>query len=270
MPILGQCRLCLTDAVELQRSHSIPAAVYRALRGDSETENPNPLLVQTWGVVQTSRQPTAHLLCAVCEQRFSIAERWVMNHGLQRDDTFPLCDMLRGSGTLIIGRSDFAVYDVSGSQDIDISHLAVFALSIFWRYAVYKWPHAEGERIVLGPYQEIVRSFLLGKTPFPPNVVLSVALRPVSSVVRLVRVPQTNRVDGVRAHGFLMLGYVFTLFCGKNIPERFRKFCVVNAPFNPILVTERLENTFLHSAIRSLDRAEATQARSDLRSSRKT
>jgi hypothetical protein len=47
MPVIGQCRLCLTDAVELQRSHGIPAAVYRALRDDPDDEgpNPNPVLV---------------------------------------------------------------------------------------------------------------------------------------------------------------------------------------------------------------------------------
>src|SRR6187402_606276 len=157
MPILGQCRLCLTDAVELQRSHSIPAAVYRALRGDSETENPNPLLVQTWGVVQTSRQPTAHLLCAVCEQRFSVAERWVMNHGLQRDDSFPLSKMLAEKASVILSRPNVVVYGASSCSGVDTHLLAVFALSIFWRYAIHDWPNAEGDRMLLGPYQEKIR-----------------------------------------------------------------------------------------------------------------
>jgi hypothetical protein len=51
----GTWRLCQNEGVELQRSHVLSAAIYRILRDDGRTPNPNPVVFTPEGRVQSSK-----------------------------------------------------------------------------------------------------------------------------------------------------------------------------------------------------------------------
>src|SRR5277367_373103 len=67
---IGKCKLCLREGVSIQRSHFLPAGVYRILR-DDQAKNPNPWLLTEKAAYQTSWQMKAWLLCRDCEQLLS-------------------------------------------------------------------------------------------------------------------------------------------------------------------------------------------------------
>src|SRR5947208_4164630 len=92
--MIGKCKLCVREGVELQGSHFLPKGAYKRLR-DSTSKNPNPYLLTVKGAVQTSWQMKAPLLCRDCEQRFQKSgENWVLKHCLQGDGSFPLASIL--------------------------------------------------------------------------------------------------------------------------------------------------------------------------------
>lgn len=94
MPVIGECRLCLRNGVELQDSHFLSKGIYKILR-DSNASNPNPFLVTAGKSVQTSHQLKRHLFCKSCEERLNKnGERWVLSKCRQSDGSCPLADVL--------------------------------------------------------------------------------------------------------------------------------------------------------------------------------
>ncbi len=86
----GNCKLCLNEA-ELQVSHLLPRAVYTLFR--SKSPNPNPILVTSQNVLQTSNQIKAHLLCSRCEDVLnSRGERRVLPLLAKPSGEFPFFD----------------------------------------------------------------------------------------------------------------------------------------------------------------------------------
>ncbi len=137
---MEQCRLCLRDVANLEDSHYISAGIYRILRDETE-KNPNPWLVTKKTAVQTSRQMTAPLLCSECEQRFSKhGETWVLGHCLRKDGSFPLASILAARiPDVWSNETATRIYHASGISEINISALAYFAASIFWRGSIHPW-----------------------------------------------------------------------------------------------------------------------------------
>ena len=88
-----QCKLCLKTK-ELQDSHFMPAALYRATR-NAAAVNPNPAVITSRGTVQTSQQMQDFLLCKDCEELFNKnGEKYVMSQ-VNRSGKFPLLGTLR-------------------------------------------------------------------------------------------------------------------------------------------------------------------------------
>lgn len=89
----GVCKLCLRQR-DLQSSHFLPAAVYKALLNPEET-NPSPYLMSETKTVESSRQIKDYVLCGDCERLFNDnGERWVLAH-MDRGKNFPLRETLR-------------------------------------------------------------------------------------------------------------------------------------------------------------------------------
>jgi hypothetical protein len=96
--MIGTCKLCLRDGVELQRSHPLSAAVYRILQDDGSLPIRIPFSLHRRGRVQSNQQQWAHLLCRSCEALLSrVGEDWVFRHGMKQDGSFPLAELLRRS-----------------------------------------------------------------------------------------------------------------------------------------------------------------------------
>ena len=76
--VIGLCRLCLAPDIDLQDSHFIPSAAYKAVE---ELGGVTPLIVKGDITIQKNQQLKKHLLCADCEDRFNKnGEQWVLGY----------------------------------------------------------------------------------------------------------------------------------------------------------------------------------------------
>jgi len=240
--MLGKCKLCLREAVELQQSHFLPAGIYRTLRDDAE-QNPNPWLITKKSAVQTSRQTKARLLCRECEQRFSAnGENWVFRYCLKPDRTFPLAAILEARTPDVFSpQHSTKVYFASQIPDVNISALSYFAASMFWRASVYGWNEDGSIPVDLGPFGESFRQYLLDLAYFPPHCALWVSVRQGKEIDRLTHEPMGERKGQFHAYNFPMPGLGFSLMVGKHLPAVCLKHCFVRGAGNPITVTEVIE-----------------------------
>lgn len=177
-PKLNQCRLCRREDAALEKSHFLPAGIYRLLRSEGH-KPPNPFLLTKTTAVQTSAQQTAKLLCRECEQRLSKnGEKWVLRNCLQRDGSFPLASALaRRSPDISSVVSPTKVYYASRISEVDVSALAYFAASIFWRGSIYPWNSDGTTPVKLGPIQERFRRYLKGDEAFPRDCAMIAVVR---------------------------------------------------------------------------------------------
>jgi hypothetical protein len=240
--MIGKCKLCLRDGVDLQQSHFLPAGIYRILRDDG-VENPNPWVITQTTEFQTSAQMKARLLCPDCEQRLSKnGEQWVLSHCLQRDGTFPFATVL-ASRTPVASDSNSKVYHACDIPEINISAVAYFAMSIFWRGAIYPWNQDGGIPVKLGPFEESFRRYLIGDEDFPSHCSLFFTVREGKAFDRLTYAPIGERKDGVHVYKFPMPGFGFSIAVSKNLPAVFRRTCFVRGNGNPVTVTSLIEQS---------------------------
>jgi len=236
------CKLCLQHT-SLKKSHFLPAGVYKRLR-DKNEKNPNPWMLSKKTAVQTSRQKTSYLLCSDCEQRFSKnGEHWVLAHCLQEDGSFPLASILASRVPDIFSpeKSPTKIYYASNIPEINISELAYFAASIFWRGAVYPWNDDGSVPVKLGPFTEQFRKYLLSLKAFPEDCSLTVVVREGKEINRLTFAPISEREGNFHIHRFPVPGLAFSLAVGKNTPASYREACFVRGFRNPIIVTTFIE-----------------------------
>jgi hypothetical protein len=81
--VKGQCKLCLRQNVDLQRSHFLGKALYRLNR-----EAGQPIIGTPELIAPTDRQLRAYLLCWDCEQRFGSEGEGVAMRLVQRKNSF--------------------------------------------------------------------------------------------------------------------------------------------------------------------------------------
>lgn len=255
-PMIGQCKLCLQDALKLQNSHYFPAGIYKILRDEGQ-KNPNPWELTNKTVVQTSRQMTAPLLCSDCEQRLSRnGENWVLRHCLGRDGTFPLASILSSiTPDEFSGSSTTRFYYTSTIPEIDASAMAYFAASVFWRGSIYPWNKDGSIPVQLGPFQEQFRQYLMGFKTFPTDSALWVVVREGKAISHLTHPPLGGRKNNFYIYNFPMPRLAFTLMVGKNIPELYRQRCIVHGDEGPICVTTVIENQLEKDAITLLQKS---------------
>lgn len=244
--VIGTCRLCLIPGVELQRSHYLPAGVYRITR-DEGLPNPNPVSVSKQRTVHTSHQLRKHLLCWSCEQRFrEYGEDWVLGNCLGPDGTFRLASIL-SSADPIAADERCKVYCAADIPGVSISALVYFAASVFWRGAVCQWATVADAEVLFGPYEEKFRRYLMHLAPFPKACFLSVLVREARETDRVTVFPHGYRIGTFRIHKFAIPGLAFTLAVGKKVPSEFRNTCLVNGFRNPIVISSIAEPGILRN-----------------------
>lgn len=230
----GQCKLCLEDG-ELQRSHLIPAGVFRSLR--SEGEDPTAFTAKK--IVQTSRQFQAHLLCRVCEDRLNKGgETYVLKNMARRvpDSAFPLFDFVN-QGTVCDADDDCRIYDTSNVPEIDAAKLGHFALGMIWKTSARDWVGVDGysRRLELGIYAEPIRRYLLGAEPFPRNCFVHVFVWPdKSSVSYGTYLPRRHPVRQSHVYSYYLPGITFCIYVGKGVAQEQRELCCYSNERKPI------------------------------------
>jgi hypothetical protein len=231
------CKLCLQNK-PLQESHLIPAAVYKRFYSPSHP-NPNPMLISSRGVIQTSRQTKTHLLCNECEDVLNRnGEKWVLPRIANVDKSFPLFDMLtKVSPDCVL--PNISAYSASRNQEINVAALTHFAMGIFWKASVHHWQGRDNTpQISLGPYSEELRKFVLDPSgnAFPEHVTLMIALLLPSNVPLLTNIPVRGPSgDGFRNFKFYIPGVQFILSVGKTVSY---EVCFHNNPLHPICVQD--------------------------------
>src|SRR5438132_13168514 len=97
------------------------------------------------------------------------------------------------------------------------------------------------KRLELGPYEEQLRSYLLGTGVFPEDAVLVVAISSGMERLRnmLITFPfLKSREPGFRQYRFPLPGITFQLFLGQSMPFALWRLVFVRSPERHSLMTE--------------------------------
>ncbi|MGH9775981.1 MAG: hypothetical protein ACRD50_13660 [Candidatus Acidiferrales bacterium] len=231
--------------------------------------NPNPLIFNSNGVQQDSKQVSDYLLCRDCEQRLNQnGEDWFLKF-CWRKDQFALATTLETARHHKILHSQVKVYHAAEIPQVNMTALTYFAASMYWRASVHQWQiaGAKSQPIQLGPYQELLRKFLMRKAQFPSNCILLVFVPENKTAVTGVSLtPYGGRIDSHHAYNLVVLGVGFRLLVGKQISSKLRSMCFVTGVGNPILRTDNLEGAIktwiagFRSDVRDLMAQEADRA----------
>lgn len=223
--VQGQCKLCL-KATELQDSHLLPKALYKRSLGKGPG-NPNPARMSARNTIQTSHQIKDYVLCRDCEQLFSRnGESYVMRL-VSEGGKFPLLATLQAARPTKVSPV-FTWYDHASAPTIDRNKLGYFALSVFWRASVHVWHRNERTHplIELGPVAEVIRTYLLGESAFPKDVVL-MFVACTDALSQNVFYEPSKGNEKQETYTFLARGLNCFMMSGEQVSDPMRTLCGV-------------------------------------------
>lgn len=229
--------------------------IYKALRIPTAHKNPNPVVMTPLEVKQTSTQVKAHLLCSRCDGELGRnGEDWVMRNGLKNDGQFKLLSVLRRYPYQLDASRTAAIYRAAAMPEINVSALAYFAASIFWRGSIHSWKTDGTRPVPLGPYEEPLRLYLLGKADFPEEMTLSVTVRIPSQISHLTYEPIGEWQGLLLVAKFPMPGLAFHINAGPEIHQDIHRLCFVRGDGNPLILTAELEKHLMEDGKKMLER----------------
>jgi hypothetical protein len=196
----------------------------------------------------TSKQVQDYLLCWDCEQRFSArGENWMLANCYRKNGSFPLREKLL-SAIPEHATEDLQVYAAANLPGVCRNSLVYFGASVFWRAAVRTWAvpmTSTSIRIDLGRYEDDLRLFLLNEGDFPENIVMSVRISSLASLLEVATLPQSRTDSGCHVHDFTIPGVAFALLVGARIPQEYRKFCTARSSEGFVFLSRELDSEFV-------------------------
>jgi hypothetical protein len=93
---------------------------------------------------------------------------------------FPVLDALSAQTPRLVDGGT-KLYAGAKVKSLDMDKIVYFAVSVFWRGAVHQWTsslRSEAPDVHLCAYEEPIRQFLLGTSPLPDDVALTVFVCP--------------------------------------------------------------------------------------------
>jgi hypothetical protein len=264
----GTCALCRKIRL-LAESHFLPKAHYKILRDEP---NGKSSFVGAQESIDTTRQVKKHLLCDECEGRFNArGENWVQAHSLTAHGTFFIRDALKRANELGWVETDSkngiertSTYSGGGTPGIEIEKLTYFAASVFWRAAVTDWNVCGRtyHRLQLGPYEAMLRDFLIDEASFPEPSTLVVCVASEEKPLPGACFPVGLRLEGrYFKYNFHIPGLGFILALGKRIPEALQALCAVHSPSRIVVLTDMVDRAlgdFFRSLLSTQSRSHAT------------
>jgi hypothetical protein len=219
----GSCGLC-REPKTLQKSHLLPAGVYKALLQDDDGA---PAVVNNLNAtaVNTNFQPRKEFLCSECEQRFSAhGEDHVLRNCFRGSAGFALREALQKITPVRISKDQAAFVTSQLPAEIRTDAYRYFALSVLWRASVTEWPGGYGSnyRRRLGTkYEEAFRQYLLGNAGLPGNIGVNVLVDFESPPDALSYPPTYARINDngltVHRHTFMIPGVRFMVLIGDYV-----------------------------------------------------
>jgi len=258
---MSLCKLCQEDR-PLIRSHILPDAFNRDLRGDASTP---PLLISNNPNKHPRRLPGGHydedLVCLECEERFGPADEYAARFFL---------DEFRNDGETFAVESTGEVLAFQ-YPDIDYRLLKMFAISLLWRASVTSIQFFE--RVTTGPHEERLRQIILGDDPGAADEFSTFITRWVSrpgheAMAQTQLSPYRAKLDGINEVKFLFAGATMHVKVDQR-PYREPFPALIIRPGSPLIVMAReLEGSKDILAVRRGLEAEA--ARQQGRRNRRT
>jgi hypothetical protein len=234
----GKCPLCDEEKL-LRDSHFMPAA----LRDFCSFPGGHPIVVTPDIIIESDRMLHDYVFCADCEDIFNKGgETWVLTVLARLDAPFPLYDMLVKQAPAQED-GDSKLYAAARNPEIRTDKLIHFAMGIFFKGAVHSWSGTRTEPwINLGPYAEPLRTFLLGKAPFPARMCLTLGVLPWPTRAIEFCYPYRDSTEGKFNYRFNACGVQFVLEVGRTVTPEARTACFGSSPFHPILLADFASN----------------------------
>jgi hypothetical protein len=247
------CKLCL-QVKDLLKSHLIPAGALKSLRA-RESENPNPLIVTSDRIVQSSEQAAYYAFCRNCEDVFNDGgERWLIPQ-LADLDGFPLYDMLIKAEPFY-REGDFSAYHASSIPGFDAVKIIHFGMGIFWKGSVRNWGYEGPDiQIDLCDYAEPIRQFVLGLGPFPTRTYLSVCVLPPTVPLLASLMPVRMKQPEFHRFKFYVPGVEFALNVGRQVPEDVREACLASGTLQLVALSPAFAKTMGKNYVEALNTA---------------
>jgi hypothetical protein len=208
----------------------MPRSLYKKTRNPA-AKNPNPTIITSKRIVQTSHQITDYVLCKECELLFSQkGENYVMTQ-VATNQNFPLLDRLRAVAPTK-SAAGFDWYDETTVPGIDRDKLAYFSLSVFWRAAAHRWeePGEEPISIDLGPYEEKLRKYLHEEATLLDDIVSQLVVCTDKLSQDLFYPPSKGRKREDTTYTFQARGLNFFMTVGNRTPKTIRQMCLLTGP----------------------------------------
>ena len=252
--IKGICILCQKTDLALCCSHLLPAAIARwvTMSHQISAGSKAPIYFTQHTVVQKDVKIADFVLCRECEDRFNFGgEQWVLANAYRGGSRFKLRSALRAAvdeGRPNIPLEHARIVLAKDVRGIDMDKLVYFAASIFWRAAAHRWRQIDRHiQIEIGPYQEHLRRFLLGREIFPENAALVISVADDASPHMSAVYPYSGRAGGMRQHRFSMPGMTFWLHLGR-IPESLTAICAAHS--STLCLVPNLNETVVHDFLK--------------------
>jgi len=251
----GKCKMCLQGKT-LVSSHLMPAAMYDYCRKGEH----RPIRVGGGVVIPTDRQTQDYLLCTDCEDVLNRGgEGWILDKLATWERAFPLYDLLTKVPPLF-DEDGMVVYLAAQNPEIRVEKLTHFALGLFWKASVHSWLGVTTDpRIELGPYSEELRKWILGQTPFPKDVCLTMVIEKPQKAQITMNDPYEGIRNGWRNYFVHVPGILFMLALGKTVDENTRTLAITSAG-NPINVSDALTDSMQNLMVTTLRNSRKTQA----------
>ena len=221
----GVCALCGATAV-LCRSHLLPRALYRYIM-DKAPPGQHPIHVGGGTAVPTDRQIAGHLLCRACEQRFSTqGERPVLGACYRGAGSFELERLIQQHAP-IYSDSDTAFYDAR-HLGVLRNQLTYFAISVVWRWSVghHIWPRSTKYAGRLGPFEDCLRPYLLGKDSLPSTAIVWVEAMRATVPLEVLSLPAGDDSGSPRYYEFWIPGIRFVVQVGRGGDPAVNRVCL--------------------------------------------
>jgi hypothetical protein len=250
MSIIGTCKLCKKSGVKLCDSHLIPKGAYRLIAKSQAGDA--PIVMNSAIAISKNEQVHDYVFCKDCEDLFSKkGEKWVLKRCYRGTDGFALKTDLDMTVPVFEKENQLKVYSAKSAPSIDVSKLAYFAASIFWRSSIHSW-ELGGKRLnlpALGKmYEEQFRQYLLGYEKFPQDATLWLNIVNDNNLWSLISFPYGEKTKNYWQWQFQLLGLVFMLFIGARVPKENRQFCLANSADPCITVCKAADDMVLTHA----------------------
>lgn len=263
MSIIGTCKLCGRKGVELRDSHLLPANIYKKIRR-SEGANNSLVEASKKSFRFTDKQISDHVLCGDCEHRFGEVENWMSRQHLQHDGSFPLRDSVVAQPPLC---DDPGHGVVSGkAAKIDAGRYVYFASSILWRAGAHVWGKGlDRVTIDLGSYEEQLRLYLLGQTPFPADIVIGMFVAAKADTKdQFATTPVPLNVRGYHRYELIIPGIQFAIMLGQRMPEEARSSCLLRSAENLVFLSDHVNRRPMRDLLRTARLTEKIKKGADL------